>query len=139
MPIELVPLGTLTITIERQTLLADTPAGGRLVGEASDSVWEGPRVRARQLGRSASDWVTIHADSTVSVDARLLFRTDDGAHIAMTYRGKAAKPPGEGGVVLTAPTFQTDDPRYAWLNSVQAVGRGLRDGSVLRYELWQLT
>jgi hypothetical protein len=38
--------------------------------------------------------------------------------IAMTYRGKADKPPAEGGVIYTAPTFETDDERYAWLNRV---------------------
>ena len=40
------------------------------------------------------------------------------AVIAMTYRGKADKPPAEGGVIYTAPTFETDDERYAWLNRV---------------------
>jgi len=69
--IDLNPLGVLSITIESQTLLSATPAGGRLVGEAAESVWEGDRIHARQLGRSASDWVTIHADRSVSVDARI--------------------------------------------------------------------
>ncbi|TDB89830.1 DUF3237 domain-containing protein [Actinomadura sp. KC216] len=137
--IELDPLGTLTITIERQTMLPSTPEGGRLVGEAADCRWEGDRVRASQLGRSASDWVRIHADSSVSVDARILLRTDDGAVIAMTYRGKADRPPADGGVIFTAPTFETDDERYGWLNRIQAVGLGRRTGSTLVYELYALS
>lgn len=138
MGIELEPLGTLTITIIRQTYLSETPAGGRLVGEASECRWEGPRVQASQLGSSASDWVRIHPDRSVENDARILLRTDDGAVIAMTYRGRADKPPADGGIVYTAPTFETDDARYAWLNGIQGVGKGTRTGNVLVYELYAL-
>lgn len=138
MTIELEPLGTLTVSIEQQTVLRGTPQGGRLVGEAAACRWEGERVRASQLGRSASDWVRFHADGSVSVDARILLRTDDGATIAITYRGKADKAPGDGGIIFTVPTFETDDERYAWLNTVQAVGRGQRTGSTLVYELYAL-
>lgn len=138
MGIELQPLGTLTVTIARQMLLPSTPQGGRLIGEAATCRWEGERVQASQLGASASDWVRIHHDRSVDVDARILLRTDDGAMIAMTYRGKADRPPAEGGVIFTAPTFETDDDRYAWLNGVQAVAKGIRTGSVLVYELYAL-
>ena len=98
--------------------------------------WE--RVHASQLGQSASDWVRIHHDKSVSVDARILLRTDDGATIAMTYRGKADKPPAGGGIIYTTPIFETDDPRYAWLNRIQAVAKGRRTGSTLVYELYAL-
>ncbi|WP_219415317.1 DUF3237 domain-containing protein [Pseudonocardia nigra] len=138
MPIELEPLGTLTISIEQQTVVRGTPQGGLLIGEAADCRWEGDRVWARQLGRSASDWVRFHSDGSMGVDARILLRTDDGATIAMTYRGRAARPPGEGGIVYTAPTFETDDERYGWLNAVQAVGKGQRTGNTLVYELYAL-
>ncbi len=138
MALELEPLGTLTITIAMQTHLPDTPRGGRLVGEAGTCRWEGPRVQASQLGQSASDWVRINHDRSVQVDARILLRTDDGASIAMTYQGKADKPPAEGGVIYTAPTFETDDPRYAWLNGIQAVAKGTRTGALLVYELYAL-
>jgi Protein of unknown function (DUF3237) len=139
MSIELVPLGTLRITIELQTVLPGVPGGTRLIGEASDCRWEGERVRARQLGRSASDWVLINPDASVSVDARILLETDDGALICMRYGGRATRPPSEGGVVITAPTFETNDERYAWLNTVQAVGKGVRDGASLTYELFAVT
>ena len=138
MGIELEPLGTLTVTIERQTTLRPTPQGGRLVGEAASCRWEGDRVRASQLGHSAGDWVRFHSDSSVSVDARILLRTDDGATIAMAYQGRADRPPADGGVIFTAPTFETDDERYAWLNHVQAVGKGRRNGATLVYELYAL-
>lgn len=138
MTLELLPLATLHIAIVRQTLISDLPAGRRFVGEAADSSLSGPRVRARQWGQATSDWVTIHADDSVSVDARLLFVTDDGAHLAMTYRGKATAPPATGAPVYVTPTFETDDPRYRWLNHVQAVAKGRRDGTDLTYEIYEL-
>ncbi|WP_166663967.1 DUF3237 domain-containing protein [Actinophytocola oryzae] len=138
MSIELESLGTLTVIIARQFLLPGTGRGGRLIGEAGELTWKSERVNATQLGASSGDWVRLHPDGTVTVDARLVLRTDDGATIAMTYTGKADRPPAEGGVVWTAPTFETDDERYAWLNTVQAVGRGQRNGNVLVYELYAL-
>jgi len=138
MSIELESLGTLAITIERQTLLSTTPAGGRLVGEAADCRWEGPGISARQLGRSASDWVRIHADGSMSVDARILLQTHDGATIALSYLGKADRSPAEGGTIFTTPRFETGDERYGWLNAIQAVGKGRREGMSLIYELYAL-
>ncbi|SHL06029.1 Protein of unknown function [Pseudonocardia thermophila] len=138
MSIELEPLGTLTVEIDHQTVLRDTPQGGRLVGEATSARWEGERVRASMVGHAGHDWVRFHADGSVAVDARLVLRTDDGATIAMAYQGRADKAPADGGIILTAPTFETDDERYAWLNHVQAVGKGVRTGRTLVYELYAL-
>jgi hypothetical protein len=136
--IELEPLGKLTVLIARQFRMPETGRGGRLIGEAAELRWESERVTASQLGHSSGDWVRLHPDGSVSVDARLVLRTDDGATIAMTYTGKADRPPADGGVVYTAPTFETDDERYTWLNTIQAVGKGRRDGNVLVYELYAL-
>ncbi len=137
MALELRPLATLRITIERQTRLDGLPAGGRLVGEAATCELTGPRVRATRAGTS-SDWLQLHPDGTVSVDARLLLRTPDGAHVAVYYHGRGAALPVTGAPVYVTPTFETDDPALAWLNGVQAVGKGVRDGSSLRYELYEL-
>lgn len=135
--LELRPLATLRITIARQTRLDNLPVGARLVGEAATCVLDGGRVRATQAGTS-SDWLTLHADGTVSVDARLLLATDSGAHLTVTYRGKGAALPVTGAPVYVVPTFETDDPELAWLNGVQAVGKGVRDGSSLVYEIYEL-
>ncbi|MBA2414598.1 MAG: DUF3237 domain-containing protein [Geodermatophilaceae bacterium] len=138
MPIDLLPLGTLTIEIDQHTVIAGTPAGTRIVGEALSCRWDSERVSARQHGKMAHDWLMLNADGSVSVDARLLLMTDDGAAITITYRGKAAKQPAEGGVLLTTPVFETGDERYLWLNGIQAVAKGVRDGAILTYEMYQL-
>jgi hypothetical protein len=137
MSLELVPLGTLRITILRHTRLDGIPAGARLIGEAAECLLEGDRVQATQAGTS-SDWLTLHADGSVSVDARLLLATSSGATLTITYRGKGAALPITGAPVFIVPTFETDDPALAWMNTIQAVGKGIRDGSSLVYELYEL-
>lgn len=138
MSIELEPLGTLTLELDRHTVLRSTPQGGRLIGEAATVRWEGERVRADLVGHAGHDWVRLHTDGSVAVDARLVLRTDDGATIAVTYQGRADKDQVTAGVIFTAPTFETDDERYTWLNHVQAVGKGRRSGRTLVYELYAL-
>ena len=137
MTIELVPLATLRITISQHTRLDGLPAGTRLVGEASACELTGPRVTASQAGTS-SDWLTLHGDGSVSVDARLLLATPSGSALAILYRGKAAALPATGAPVFVTPTFETDDPELGWLNTVQAVGKGVRDGTTLTYDFYEL-
>jgi hypothetical protein len=137
MSLQLRQLATLSITIAQHTRLDGLPAGARLIGEAAECVLSGDRVQATQSGTS-SDWLTLHADGTVSVDARLLLVTANGAHLTITYRGKGAALPITGAPVYVVPTFETDDPALLWLNNVQAVGKGIRDGAMLVYELYEL-
>ena len=138
MSIELRPLGKLTIEIDQHTLVGSTPAGTRIVGEALSCHWVSDRVSAREHGKMSHDWLTVHSDGSVSVDARLLLMTDDGAPITITYRGKASKQPSAGGVLFTTPVFETGDERYSWLNGVQAVAKGVRVDQTLTYDLYQL-
>lgn len=138
MSIELLSLGSLTIVIDQHTVVGGTPAGTRIVGEALSCHWAGDRVTAHEHGKMSHDWLMLHGDGSVSVDARLLLMTDDGAPITITYRGKAAKQPSEGGVVFTTPVFETGDERYLWLNGIQAVAKGVREDKLLTYEMYQL-
>jgi hypothetical protein len=137
MSLELRPLATLTISIGQHTRLDGVPAHARLIGEATACELIGDRVRASQAGTS-SDWLTVHADGSVSVDARLLLTTPTGCHLTVTYRGRGSALPATGAPVYITPTFETDDPDLSWLNHIQAVGKGTRDGKVLVYELYEL-
>lgn len=135
MTIELVPLGTLTVLVDRHTRLEDA-TGVRVIGTSSDCRFEGERIRASELVAPASDWVTVGPDGTGSVDARMVLRTDDGAHLMIRYGGRITYRGDQGASVVIAPTFETNDERYAWLNGVQAVGKGERVGSKLVYEIY---
>jgi hypothetical protein len=134
--LELLPLATLRITISQHTRVEGIPIGARLVGEASSCDIEG-RITGHQAG-ACTDWLTLHADGTVSVDARLLLEMPSGAHLAIRYTGKGADLPATGAPVYVVPTFETDDPELAWLNKIQAVGKGIRNDTSLIYELYEL-
>ena len=109
----------------------------RVIGEAVACEFVGERVRASQAGTS-SDWLTLHSDGSVSVDARLLLRTPAGAHLTISYRGRARGMPATGAPVFITPTFETDDPELSWLNHIQAVGKGVRVGETLTYDVHEL-
>jgi hypothetical protein len=134
--LELLPLATLRITISQHTRLDRIPIGSRLVGEASACDIDG-RITGRQAG-ACTDWLTLHADGTVSVDARLLLAAPSGAHLTIRYTGKGAALPATGAPVYVVPTFETDDPEFAWVNTIQAVGKGIRADTSLVYELYEL-
>jgi hypothetical protein len=127
----------LTISIGQHTRLDGVPAHARLIGEAVACELVGDGIRASQAGTS-SDWLTLHADGSVSVDARLLLATPTGGHLTITYRGRGSALPATGAPVYVTPVFETDDPDLAWLNHIQAVGKGVRNEQVLVYELYEL-
>lgn len=135
MAIELEPLGELRITVAEQLRLDDAALGTRVIGTATSCEWVGGPVTASQVGPPANDWLTIDADGNGQVDARTVLRTDDGALILIRYGGRLKYTP-EGASVVTAPTFETNDERYRWLNHVQAIAKGRRDGTQLVYELY---
>jgi hypothetical protein len=113
----------------------------------------GPRIKARLVPPGA-DWMRVLPSGAMRIDVRTTLKTDDGALIYVTYNGvlreskaneeKAAR----GGVLtdadieyfVTAPTFETSAPKYAWLNGLQAVGKmvEMKDGKggYVKYDLF---
>lgn len=103
----------------------------------------GPRINATFVG-PAADWLRVLPSGALRIDVRATLRTYDGALIFMSYNGvlregAAAKRKLQRGEVaksadfeycIGAPTFQTDAPRYNWLNGVQTVNKlvALKDG-----------
>ena len=69
------------------------------------------------------------------LDVRQTLRTDDGALVYVTYQGRCDR--GRG-TYTVAPTFETDDERYAWLNSVQAIGQGRSEGDDIVYAMFEV-
>jgi hypothetical protein len=137
-PLQLVPLCGAHIEVGELTVLEGTPRGTLMVGEITASRWEGERFRASQRGRAAADWLLVAPDGTAYVDVRLTLETDDGALVFVEYTGRTQR---DGGAAYSTPLFQTGDPRYAWMNRIQAVARGHFDGDamVMRYpEIYEL-
>jgi len=120
-------------------MLLDAPYGGRLIVDVTAARVEGPRLRASLLGSAAADWVTVSPDGkTGALDVRATLKTDDGAIIFSEYRGRVHF--GADGLhrVFTSPRYETGDPRYAWLNGLQCVGKGISSMAErrLRYRLY---
>ncbi|MFZ0665386.1 MAG: DUF3237 domain-containing protein [Acidimicrobiales bacterium] len=131
--IELVPLYEATLTLAPPIDAGMTPTGQLLVVEATGARLRG-RLSGSLAGSSSADWVTITPGGFGLLDVRFAIRTDDDALVFATYSGRIHLVPGSGFVAYVAPTFTTGDPRYAWINEIQAVGKG-----VLSEDLMTLT
>lgn len=133
MDIELEPLGTLTISVGETTRIPDTPHGRRVIVEFTAVRWESPRVRAELRGRAAADWLTVGPEGTATFDIRITLVTDDGAFVYVEMEGRNdSRGFATNAPVFLAVRFEAGDPRYAWLNLVQAIAKGsLADGEVV--------
>ncbi len=149
--IETRPLFRIHMTLHPIQDLGATPLGQRRIIPVAGGSFAGERLRGRVQPHAGSDWLLLRSDGTFQADARVPLETDDGAVIAMTYRALRHASPevtariGRGEPVApseyylrSAPFFETGDARYAWLNSIVAVGIGERlpDGAV--YEVHEV-
>ena len=123
-PVEL--LFRLEVDLGSRDVIGDGPQGTRVVVNVDGGRFEGPRLRGTVEG-PAGDWLTLRGDGSARLDLRATLRTDDGALILMTFVGITIITE-DGSQARAAPLFETGDPRYAWLNRVQAVLIGGRRG-----------
>jgi hypothetical protein len=122
---ELVPAGILWASFGEIHTLDGAPFGTRLIVDVTDVRIEGPGLNARMKGQATADWGSLAADGTFQLDVRATLETDDGALILAQYHGRCDfTNPEAPGPVYATPRFETGDPRYAWLNKVQAVMKG---------------
>jgi hypothetical protein len=135
--IELIPLCRVEMAVGTALRLGATPAGRRLIGVTAGGRWEGERLRASVEG-IAADFMVIGADGTAIIDARTVLRTDDGALVYVTYGGRSHVTDGVMAPFMIAPTFETADVGHAWLNRIQAVGKGEVAAMNVRYEIYEV-
>ena len=130
-------LGRATFEIGQRAIVEDGPQGKRAIVPVVSGRFEGPKIQAR-LAPPSGDWITMRPDGSYKLDVRVTWITDDGATILMTYNG-IGQLTESGSTIRSAPLFEAGDPRYAWLNRVQAVGIGGRTGeSHVAYEIYAL-
>lgn len=138
MTLELIPLCTIDVVLAEPIMVGDGPAGVRLIYEVQELTVEGDRLRGSMLGHAGADWVTV-SGPVGSIDVRITIETHDGAIVLAQYQGRTDLTGGPGNSpIYVAPRFETADPRYLWLNAIQAVGKGVLDGSRLRYEWYEV-
>lgn len=141
MTIELIPLCTATVTLKAPIMIPDTPVGMRVIAEVEAWEVEGERLRAHLHGTAAADWLSVNAALIGTIDVRAVLETDDGALIYTWYHGRLDLSQGPGtSPAYSAPLYETGDERYAWLNKIQAVAKGIvsDDGTQLVYEICEV-
>lgn len=137
--------------------LGRSPWRNRRVGYITGGSFKGERLSGTILpgGGNWSESGEIEPGvSAGTFDARSVWRTGDGALIYVTYTGRSLVPDSVAAEfrdptlaesvdparysIRIAPVFETADPRYAWLNGVLAVGRGLRTAVGIRHTLFAI-
>lgn len=132
---DLVPLATVRVTRGDVHRLGTTAFHRRVIGGIANGRWTGERLNA-DIVAPGGDWAIPSTDGSIMLlDVRQTLRTDDGALIYVTYQGRCDR---ERGTYTVAPTFETDDERYAWLNAVQAIGQGRTEGDDIVYAMFEV-
>ena len=133
--ITLVPLCTMTMTVDRALNAGPAPTGQRMVAGIS-----GAAVSGRLAGGGNADWFTMTANGLMLPDVRLVIQTHDEAIVLVQYSGRMRFVRGQESVAFVAAVFETGNPRYQWINSIQAAGKGIlsADLRTVEYELFEL-
>lgn len=150
LPVHTRPLGLLTAVLDPAQNLGRTPLGGRKIVRVSGGSLIGPRIQAEILP-GGGDWALTRGDGVLMLDVRLTLRSHDGALIYVTYSGFRHGAPevmerlARGGRVdpaemyfRIAPSFETADERYDWMNRILAVGVGERLEAGPRYHIHEI-
>lgn len=134
---ELSSLGTMTITMGASVFMPNVPAGTRVVIDFAEVVIEGERLKAKKAKASpAGDWLIIGPGDVATLDIRMLLETNDGGTILMHGLGRTDSAKfSSGAPCWFTPLFETSDARYAWLNKLQGVARGVASGKIVTFEL----
>jgi hypothetical protein len=143
------PLFVMRLDVHMQ-IIGATPGAHRRVGVVSGGAFEGERLSGAVLD-GGSDWQQVRADGAVTLNVRLVLKTNDGALIAMTYQGMRHGTPEimqriDSGETLapsthyfrTNPLFETAAPQYDFLNRLIAIGIGLRRADGVTYSIFEV-
>jgi hypothetical protein len=97
-----------------------------MIIEVASAEFTGDRLTGKLLGAAGADWVAMSPAGIGMLDVRLTLSTDDGATVFVQYNGRLDASQGLQFpiAVYVAPRFETGDERYAWLNRIQAIGKG---------------
>jgi len=136
--IQLVPLATATLKLGIPAIMPGTPRGMRMIVDVESASWKG-RVSGSQLGHPSGDWAVVDPHGALNIDVRTTLETDDGALIYVRYEGRSDYSKAGKSPMVIAPLFETNDPRYLWLNKIQAIGKGRATGMTeLVYEIYEV-
>jgi len=114
---------------------------------------KGPAISGTFI-QPGGDWLRVMPSGALRLDVKATLKTDDGALIYISYNGilqhttESAGRMYKGELLTTkeipyfiiAPTFETSSPKYAWLNSIQAIGKVVElkvgEGGYVKYDIF---
>jgi Protein of unknown function (DUF3237) len=142
-------LMTLYFNADPTIVVGAVPLGHRIINPFTGGHFSGPRIRGEILARFGG-WILRRRDGAAENEARAILKTEDDVTIFMRYEGVRHGPPEilakMGKEVLDPksyylrirPTFETADPKYAWLNDIVSVGYGDRRPEGPIYYLFEI-
>ncbi|MGF6875133.1 hypothetical protein OKW35_004605 [Paraburkholderia sp. MM5477-R1] len=144
------PLFIIQLAVKPPIVVGQTVGPDRRIGVVSSGAFKGERIAGEVLDGS-SDLLSVRSDGSTTLDARLILKTDDGVHIAMSYYGIRHMPDkirtlmDQGDDVDPAsyyfrigPTFEAPRGKYEWLNHLLAVGVGHRLSTGPVYSVFEI-
>jgi hypothetical protein len=117
------PLMTLRLTTAPTQNIGAGPHGTRVTFPITGGSFEGDRLRGQVLP-GGDDWTVKRPDGVIELDLRITLQTDDGALIHMTFEGLRDDGAPGAPYFRTLPRFETQAPKYSFLNRLLAVGLG---------------
>jgi len=147
---QLQPLFIFQIQVKAPSIIGATPGYDRRIGEITGGRFEGERLRG-QIISGGSDWQSLRADGTTTLNVRLVMQTDDGALIGMTYLGMRHGPQGVMDRIArgenvspteyymrATPYYETASEKYGWLNRIVSVAYGHRMAGGAIYQVFEV-
>jgi len=141
------PLMTMHADLKPPQEIGAGPFGMRQIFEVTGGSFDGDKLSGEVL-TCGGDWILVDAHGAGRLDVRATLRTRDGALIYVQYPGvlvfndKVAQALGSGGSTqygdtyfVTQLRFETGDARYAWLNTLLAVGEGRLQPNAVEYRI----
>ena len=148
--LRLEPLFIFQIEVKPPSIIGQTPGHDRRIGEIAGGSFEGEKLRGKILS-GGSDWQSLRADGTTTLNVRLVMQTDDNELIAMTYLGmrhgskEVLDRIGRGETVSpteyymrATPYYETASRKYGWLNRIVSVAYGHRMAGGAIYQVFQV-
>jgi Protein of unknown function (DUF3237) len=144
------PIFIFQIGVNPPSVIGATPGHDRRIGEITGGRFEGERLRGKILS-GGSDWQSLRADGTTTLNVRLVMQTDDGALIGMTYlgmrhgpkevldriaRGESVSPTEY--YMRATPYYETASEKYGWLNRIVSVAYGHRMAGGAIYQVFEV-
>jgi uncharacterized protein DUF3237 len=148
--LRLAPLFIFQIEVKAPSIIGATPGHDRRIGEITGGRFEGERLSGRILS-GGSDWQSLRADGTTTLNVRLVMETNDGELIGMTYLGMRHGPkevmeriargekvsPSEYYMRAT-PYYETASQKYGWLNRIVSIAYGHRMAGGAIYQVFEI-